>query len=568
VITGWNVENFKSIRSSEITLSNLNVLMGANSVGKSSLIQSMVALAQLVGEERLAETVQLIGNSQDLGSAGSVLHRYPGKLKSGRVVIGAEGRTNNGPNFKYSIGLELSTTRANDFTVASETLESGTDNNFTKITTRFLESKSGNSIEGRSITAKFGEIEFEDVARLSSNSTNGIFPEISPASWFETFLRIAFDHQSTRLVSRSPNDRNPESRLRGKGTRGPLGLGFYASKLDELGLQSPSQEEIVELKKYQEIQSSSDGGGAGLQRFAQTTHVKIDDSRLDRLMRALSQQRLTSSPPNFEAPEIFNDQVFRALKFGERDMALRKIGSSFIHLGPIRVVSPSQQQNRRSPSMISPLGTSGEFLAYTLSIRGAEESEFPMPDGSVKLCPLAEALNAWIGFLGLEGRIRTDFVEGLTTRITLGNRMFSQLGSGVSQVLPVITLCLLAANKRSTLAIIEQPELHLHPNLQRKMADMFAVMAANGVRLLIETHSEYLVTRLRLLLAKGQLDPSHVSLIFAEQKGSGRYGKYADIRQANMTETGDSDYWPEGFHSESLRDRFELSALQLMRFED
>jgi hypothetical protein len=564
MITGWGVENFKSIRSSSLSISNLNVLMGANSVGKSSLIHSMIALGQLSAEQLPADTVQLIGNSQDLGSAGSVLHRYPGKRRAQSVVFRAESNSSYSLQFTYSIRLEVSPTRVNDFVVADEILETGTEAHRTIVSLKPLKGPDSPG-DARSVSVSFGEVSFEDVARVSVSS-RGQMPEIEVATWFDTFLRIASDHHGTlnRPVSPAKQKSNPQAKK--NSVRRPTPLSFYASKIMEMKGKSRTQEDKVELERYRNANPSGELSAANSSRFLPDSPVKVDDASLDSLMRALSHEWSDSKSTTFNPPGL-HILAIRALKILERGSALGKLGASFMHLGPLRVVAPSQQQNRRSPSEITPLGVSGEFLAHTLSVKGTETAEYPLPDGNARSCTLVDALNSWTAFLGLDGTIRTEFVEGLTTRITLGNRMFSQLGSGVSQVVPVIAICLLAASRKESLAIIEQPELHLHPNLQRKMADMFAIMASNGARMLIETHSEYLVTRLRLLLAKKQLDPKHVSLIFAEQRGSSRNGKHAEIRQASVTETGDSDYWPAGFHSESLRDRFELSALQMMELD-
>lgn len=75
-----------------------------------------------------------------------------------------------------------------------------------------------------------------------------------------------------------------------------------------------------------------------------------------------------------------------------------------------------------------------------------------------------------------------------------------EVGSGVAQVLPVIIQAFLSPP--GSLAIIEQPELHLHPGAQAELGDLFISAAKKGARFLIETHSEHLLLRIRRRLAE------------------------------------------------------------------
>ena len=71
------------------------------------------------------------------------------------------------------------------------------------------------------------------------------------------------------------------------------------------------------------------------------------------------------------------------------------------------------------------------------------------------------------------------------------------VGFGVSQVLPVVLQGFLSPNKSIT--IVEQPEVHLHPQMQAALADLFIDIAKESKytkHLIIETHSEYLLKRL------------------------------------------------------------------------
>jgi predicted ATPase len=69
----------------------------------------------------------------------------------------------------------------------------------------------------------------------------------------------------------------------------------------------------------------------------------------------------------------------------------------------------------------------------------------------------------------------------------------SEVGAGISQVMPVIVAAL--ARRATGVVIVEQPELHVHPALQARLGDLF-VEASSSRAFLIETHSEHLILRL------------------------------------------------------------------------
>lgn len=80
------------------------------------------------------------------------------------------------------------------------------------------------------------------------------------------------------------------------------------------------------------------------------------------------------------------------------------------------------------------------------------------------------------------------------------SRDLTAIGVGARQLLPVVALVLGVPSR--SVVLLEQPELHLHPAVQSRLAD-FLMFAREDIRILVETHSEYLVSRLRRRLAEG-----------------------------------------------------------------
>lgn len=116
----------------------------------------------------------------------------------------------------------------------------------------------------------------------------------------------------------------------------------------------------------------------------------------------------------------------------------------------------------------------------------------------------------------------------------------------MSQVLPILVLSLLA-EPGSTL-VFEQPELHLHPRVQTRLADFFVSLTSIGKQCLIETHSEYLVNRLRYRAATAESSAVAESVLVYFVEKSGQRSKY---RAIEITEFGGLTEWPAGFFDEN-----------------
>jgi len=92
------------------------------------------------------------------------------------------------------------------------------------------------------------------------------------------------------------------------------------------------------------------------------------------------------------------------------------------------------------------------------------------------------------------------------------------VGYGVSQVLPLVVQSILASKRRRVL--LQQPEVHLHPKGQAALGTFFSRMVAHSKKeFVIETHSDYLLDRVRLEVAKGTLRPDEVGILFFEKAG-------------------------------------------------
>jgi predicted ATPase len=146
------------------------------------------------------------------------------------------------------------------------------------------------------------------------------------------------------------------------------------------------------------------------------------------------------------------------------------------------------------------------------------------------------------------------------------------MGFGFSQMLPIAAQLWAASEARKgsqpirrkmvrPLVVIEQPELHLHPDYQARLADIFVAAVGEqgretnpnqpGLRVIAETHSPALINRLGMLVAEGILHKDCVQIVVFDQKDTNLPSK---IRIAEFDSEGVLQNWPFGFFEPSSMD--------------
>jgi predicted ATPase len=112
---------------------------------------------------------------------------------------------------------------------------------------------------------------------------------------------------------------------------------------------------------------------------------------------------------------------------------------------------------------------------------------------------LSNAVDEWLDLMnikGLKSELINDIVYlNLNSSYTSKTRVsIADVGFGVSQIFPIL-LEGLRMPQRHTL-LLEQPEIHLHPNLQMQLSDYFIALALSGKKVMVETHSDHIINRL------------------------------------------------------------------------
>ena len=116
------------------------------------------------------------------------------------------------------------------------------------------------------------------------------------------------------------------------------------------------------------------------------------------------------------------------------------------------------------------------------------------------------------------------------------------MGYGISQVLPILTELLRPDGPQ--MFLLQQPEVHLHPSAQAALGTLFCSMAATGKQIIVETHSDHLMDRIRMDVRDSttQLDSEDVSILFFE-----RNGHSVAIHSISIDDDGNLNGVPPGY---------------------
>ncbi|MDR3128992.1 MAG: DUF3696 domain-containing protein [Tannerellaceae bacterium] len=167
---------------------------------------------------------------------------------------------------------------------------------------------------------------------------------------------------------------------------------------------------------------------------------------------------------------------------------------------------------------------------------------------------LLQQVNAWLDFLMPGVSVSASYsVDTLSAQILLSNSLTRSfpviapnIGFGISYVLPILVTGLIA--KEGCFMIVENPEAHLHPSAQSKIGQFLSTVANAGVRVIIETHSDYVINGIQISSAKREIQPENVIINFFNQA---EISNQPDLKTISINEKGELSSWPKGFFDQT-----------------
>jgi predicted ATPase len=586
VIRNWTVANFKSIGREELELAPLTLFAGANSSGKSTLLQSILLITQTLSARANNQTLLLNGHLTKQGELDDIRNSVTKQrvISIGWNITPVAIEENAPINFINRIQAQIESLRCEvEFGVSeaaqpSEQLDPVLFN--MKFSSHFRESagaarresyfrlkrkhspkEESSSPTERARTRIVTDFEInmdnDSLEELRDSYANAKPVALSLQAFLPASLVLVFDQKAEMIRAlHAVLTGAPRRPSRAHTMTLNLPRSFVTRLLDYL----PQLEDdlTAQLMEY----DPDDIPGQDLLEVIRRANIRSEMTPdLISTIEAMATNELPQEEEPTWAP--LPTRPLDAPIDYMRDIFTRQVK----YLGPLREEPRSVYplQNTADPQDV---GLQGEHTAAVFHRNRFTEVEWvpssTFEDGEsdsyqIKTVPLEEAVFDWITYLDVAEKVSTsdEGKYGYSLKVTMEHDSVSHdlthVGVGVSQVLPIVVMCLLAG--RDTTLILEQPELHLNPKVQTRLADFFLSMAMLQKQCLIETHSEYLVNRLRLraVRAEGTSVSDLIKLYFVEKTDG--LTRYRDVR---LNEFGTLLDWPKGFFDQSQQEVEEI----------
>lgn len=220
----------------------------------------------------------------------------------------------------------------------------------------------------------------------------------------------------------------------------------------------------------------------------------------------------------------------------------------------LQAVVPSKKEERK-------FGISGEYITVYFDRFKDEPIEEDLITKTAPSYTLEGQTNYWLNKItnysyelqtesSGSSHVRTFYKndEGLTFKP--GN-----IGTGISFLSTIIIACLSA--KPNNIIIIENPEIHLHPQSQSNLASFFAFIASKGIQLIIETHNDHLINRIRYEVFKENINSKDVIIHYKNHKAS--FEQISINNKGMFVDKNKENSFPKGFYDATLQEIFTIN---------
>ncbi len=200
-------------------------------------------------------------------------------------------------------------------------------------------------------------------------------------------------------------------------------------------------------------------------------------------------------------------------------------------VGPMGEHAVSVLHNGRDEHVMGALVLEGAPPTRLRQVEQRMRTLFPGSALGVLQVPRANAIT-----LGLRTSDSTDFHRPI------------HVGFGLTQILPIVVAALSATN--GDILLIENPEVHLHPAGQALMGSFLAEVAAAGVQVIVETHSDHVLNGIRRSVKSGNIAAEGVALHFFRPPST----EADQVLSPTLDKSGNVDFWPDGFFDQFDKD--------------
>lgn len=609
MIHNWSISNFKAVSGkSKVTLDlrELNILVGPNSSGKSTLLQSILMVAQTLRNSTAERPIILNGDLVKLGKAAEVVHEgcenYPLKFSFSYDPFESEIININQITQRIDISIEFTLPKKGVLGFDLTRLEISKGENIGIIAegnpnanpcldlledyTFYVDPILRNQMEkGYFIYSPIRLISGHAPIENIFGNPAGFRPLISvfhflPLSILEIYDRdFEFQLMIIRHVASNLGKENKKFNydlqsisLRDKNGRIAIDLIKEAIKrtIDNYD-KAPSIKKVYSRQDFSDPNTSQilqsiiiDMSKCNnLEDVVKIINQKLSPTTIKRIVH-----NLNIIGASIETRTYQKDNIYSHGSLGLRtkpvtldlDFIRQQTTSYFTerlrYLGPLRDDPRSIYGMPQNPET-KDVGMKGEYTAAVLERHKNDVVYFPIPPnngiplGKTKQTTLIEAIGEWLRYLDMVENVTTNDLGKIGYELKVKSYGvkkeldLTDVGVGVSQVLPTLVTAILSS--KDSLILLEQPELHLHPKVQSRLGDFLLCLGLSGKQCIVETHSEYLVNRIRRRIAEGEgrsiLDKT--SIFFVEKNEEG-----AKFSRIEPNEYGAILTWPKGFFDE------------------
>lgn len=288
----------------------------------------------------------------------------------------------------------------------------------------------------------------------------------------------------------------------------------------------------------------------------------IDDGNRLRARRG-SPGLLPPPVKSYGFPHEINAAYENAYFLNDLVLAFEQLFQGLYYLGPLREYPHRiYTWGGERPQDVGQRGELAVPALLAARSRSPEESERRREEPGVQ-----EQVARWLRELGLIhsfslrpiAKNRKEYEVRIRRSASAAEVAITDVGFGVSQILPVLVLCYYAPEGATIL--LEQPEIHLHPSVQAGLADVFIdAIKTRKVQILLESHSEHLLRRLQRRIAEAKLQPDQAALYFV-----GLADGESRLEQLNLDLFGNITNWPERFFGDEMGELVAMTEAAMRR---
>jgi predicted ATPase len=509
------IKNFRSLKDTgDINIKPLTILVGKNSAGKSSFLRTFPMFKQSIEERTKSPILLYRRNGVDFGSFKDVKSIY----------------SNKDDKIEFSFDLKNLNIRKGSFGYPSVT---GSNSIKTNIYTSLIISENK---ENTPILSSIQIELFNNKIELFFNNAERLFLEKTTINGTTTEFNKLFAYTGGNFL--------PETLI----------------YIEKSGIVSSFLSDTIRNKLKELVKSQSRKG--------------VNESSIDKLINSIlninTKEKIFSSIKKYKEMTTWVRNIER-LSINSAYFSDLYLNIILYNLSDIlNCINIELKQTFKNIKYIAPIRATAEryYRIQDLSVEEVDPygQNLPMFLGSLS-SKLMEKFQKWTNEnFGFKVIIKPS--DGhYSIKIShndCGEVNISDMGFGYSQILPIITQIWhsseyesrnnFSINEPTIIFVIEQPELHLHPEFQAKFLDIIVSVLTKTknkkekIKFIIETHSQTLINRLGQNIVEKFISKDDVNIVIFEKEYADRE---TSVKTANFDDDGFLENWPIGFFKPS-----------------